>query len=156
MSVGWGRIFFVYGPREHPARLVSSVIRSLLAGEEAKCTHGEQVRDFLHASDVAAAFVSLLESDVDGPVNVGSGIPTTIHDLIARIGKAIGRPELLRFGALPARADEPPTILADIRRLTKEVGWMQRISLEKGLEQTIAWWRAREGHGAPRPNSSRS
>jgi nucleoside-diphosphate-sugar epimerase len=154
MSLGWGRIFFVYGPREHPARLVSSVIRSLLAGQEAKCTHGEQVRDFLHASDVASAFVSLLESDVDGPVNVGSGVPTTIKDVIARIGESIGRPELIRFGALPPRGDDPPTILADVRRLTEEVGWTPRISLDQGLEQTIAWWRAGESHDPPKRMSS--
>jgi nucleoside-diphosphate-sugar epimerase len=140
LSIGWGRIFFVYGPREHPDRLVSSVIRSLLAGEEAPCTHGEQVRDFLHAADVASGFVDLLDSGVEGAVNIGSGVPTTIKDLVTRIGVSIGRPELVRFGALAARADEPPIILADVHRLTDEVGWRQRIPLHRGLEQAIAWW----------------
>ncbi len=69
----WGRIFFLYGPHEHPDRLVASVIRSLLAGEPARTSHGNQVRDYLYAGDVADAFVALLESDVTGPINIASG-----------------------------------------------------------------------------------
>ena len=44
ISSGWGRIFFLYGPGEHPARLLSSVIASLLRGETARCTHGTRSR----------------------------------------------------------------------------------------------------------------
>ena len=44
----WGRAFFKYGPRENPARLVSSVIISLLKGLPAKSSHGLQVRDYMH------------------------------------------------------------------------------------------------------------
>jgi hypothetical protein len=47
LAVGWGRIFFLFGPGEHPDRLVSSVIRRLLSGERAPTTEGSQVRDFL-------------------------------------------------------------------------------------------------------------
>src|SRR6185437_8481597 len=48
LSSAWGRIFFPYGPHEYPSRLVPSVIRSLLKGEVARCTSGEQIRDFIH------------------------------------------------------------------------------------------------------------
>jgi nucleoside-diphosphate-sugar epimerase len=143
MAAAWGRIFFVYGPREHPARLVSSVACSLLSGREALCSHGEQVRDFVHAADVASAFVQLLDSDATGPVNIASGTPTRIRDLVELIAAKVGRPELVRFGALTPTADQPAVVLADIRRLREEVGWRQRISLEEGVEQTVDWWRAR-------------
>ena len=46
--VGWGRLFFLYGPNENPSRLVSSIICSLLAGEPAKCSHGKQILSLIH------------------------------------------------------------------------------------------------------------
>ena len=48
LSAAWGRIFFLFGPYEHPDRLVAFVIRSLLKGEAARCSHGNQIRDFLY------------------------------------------------------------------------------------------------------------
>ena len=73
LSSAWGRIFFQYGPGEHRERLVASVIVNLLEGREARCTHGRQIRSFLHVEDAGAAFAALLASSVQGPVNVGSG-----------------------------------------------------------------------------------
>ncbi|MDQ3998006.1 MAG: NAD-dependent epimerase/dehydratase family protein, partial [Gemmatimonadota bacterium] len=85
LSTAWGRVFFLYGPGEHPARLVPSVARALLAGVEARCSDGHQIRDFLHVDDVAAAFVRLLESDVRGPVNIASGTGTSVRDVVAQL-----------------------------------------------------------------------
>src|SRR3989442_11280132 len=85
LSHAWPRIFFLYGPREHPKRLVSSVIRSLLLGEPARCSHGRQIRDYLHVQDVADALVALLHSDVRGSINIGSGIPVTRREIGPRI-----------------------------------------------------------------------
>ena len=73
LSFSWGRIFSLYGPYEHPNRLFSSVIQSLIKGEKVKCNNGELIRDYLHVSDVASAFVTLLEGNIQGPVNIGSG-----------------------------------------------------------------------------------
>ena len=78
LSSAWGRIFFLYGPHENPNRLVSSVILNLIHNKMAPCSHGNQIRDFLHVKDVASAFVSLLMSNVDGPVNIASGKPIAI------------------------------------------------------------------------------
>lgn len=139
-SLGWGRIFFVYGPAEDPRRLVASVARALIAGEPAPCSHGEQVRDFLHAADVADALTTLLGSDVGGPVNIGSGEPTRIKDVVAEIARAAGRPDLVRLGALPANPGEPPRLVADVRKLRKEVSWKPRVSLAQGIADTVEWW----------------
>lgn len=141
LSSSWGRIFFLYGPHEHPSRLVSSVIRSLLRGEPALCSSGEQVRDFMHVADVASVFVALLDSGVQGPVNIASGEAMAIRDVVERIAAKLGHPELLKLGARPVSAQEPPLLLADVRRLKNELGWQPAVSLDSGLEQTIAWWR---------------
>lgn len=142
ISLGWGRVFFLYGPDEAPGRLVASVARALVAGERAATGDGTQVRDFLHVADVGAAFAALLDSDVTGAVNIGSGDAQPLRDVIAAIGAAARRPELLDIGALPARAGDPAELVADVARLRDEVGFVPAIGLDEGIERTVAWWRA--------------
>lgn len=140
LSSAWGRIFFLYGPNEHPARLVSSVILSVLQGKPALCLHGNQIRDFLHVEDVACAFVALLESEVNGPVNIASGVPLALKEVISKIGEKLVRSELIRFGENTSPIDEPPLLVADVRRLREEVGWIPEYDIDSGLDQTIKWW----------------
>lgn len=141
ISSAWGRIFFLYGEHEHPARLVSSVISSLLKGEEALCSAGTQRRDFLHVSDVASAFVALLNSDVQGAVNIASGEARAIKDVVARIAEKLGQENRVRLGARPTPAGDPELLVADIAKLRDEVKWKPELSLDAGLDQSIAWWR---------------
>lgn len=141
LSAAWGRIFFLYGPHEHPNRLVSSVIRALLKGELARCSHGNQIRDFLYVKDVAGAFIALLESNISGAVNVASGHPVTIKDVIMKIAGKLGRKNLIQLGALPVSENEPHLLVADVNQLTQKVGWAPKYDLDRGLDQTIAWWR---------------
>jgi nucleoside-diphosphate-sugar epimerase len=145
LGSAWGRIFFLYGPSEHPDRLVASVIRALLEGRAARCTDGLQVRDFLHVEDVAAAFVALLDSDVTGPVNVASGRAVEVRTVVEAIARQLGRPELVELGALPTRPGEPPTITARTRRLEREVGFEPSLGMEEGLARTIESYRKESG-----------
>ncbi|MFH1619522.1 MAG: hypothetical protein ABIG11_06415 [bacterium] len=49
------------------------------------------------------------------------------------------------MGAIPAPADEPPVLTAEVRRLSDELGWQPKFDLDTGLEQTIAWWKNETG-----------
>lgn len=140
LSSAWGRIFFMYGPGEPASRLVSSVIIALLRGAMAQCTNGLQVLDFLHVEDAASAFVDLLESDVQGPVNIASGAPLSVKFIVERIAQKMDRADSIRFGGLAPSAG-PSRLFANIQRLRGEVGWSPRTSLDKGLDQMIAWSR---------------
>lgn len=140
ISTAWARIFFLYGPREYPSRLVASIVNALLRGEPAACSSGEQIRDYLHVQDAAEALVNILDSDVEGPINVGTGRPITIREIVDEIAKIIGRPELIRPGEIPDDPTSPPLIVADVTRLTQEVGWRPRLSLNEGLQNTVDWW----------------
>lgn len=142
-QLAWGRLFFLFGPGEAPARLVPSVIRSLLAGEPAETTSGGQQRDFMHVDDAAAALVALARSDVTGPVNIASGQPVAIGELVDMIASRIGRPELVRRGALPDRESEPELLVADVARLREEVGFQPSLTLRQGVEDAVAWWSRR-------------
>jgi nucleoside-diphosphate-sugar epimerase len=140
LSSAWGRVFFLYGPHEHPDRLVAAVTRALVQGEPARTSHGLQVRDYLHVQDVADAFVALLDSGVTGPINIASGQAVTLRHLVERLGALTGRSDLLRIGAIPAAATDTPLVVADVARLSRDLGWHPRLGLDEGLAQTIEWW----------------
>jgi nucleoside-diphosphate-sugar epimerase len=140
LRLAWGRIFLLYGPWEHKARLVPSVILPLLAGREALCSHGAQVRDFMHAADVAGAFAALLDSPVSGPVNIASGHAVPIRDLVGLLGRELGGESLIRLGALADNS--PPRLVPAVDRLRREVGFRPAFTLEEGLRDAILWWRS--------------
>ena len=143
LSWAWGRIFFVYGPHEHPDRLVASMIRSVLKDSPAVCSNGKQIRDFLYVKDVASAFVSLLGSDFQGTVNIGSGIPVSLKEVVCRIGEKLDRLDLIRIGEGSSSPLDPDILFADVKRLNKEVGWMAKFDIDNGLDQSIEWWKER-------------
>jgi nucleoside-diphosphate-sugar epimerase len=140
IQVAWVRFFYQYGPFEDERRLVSSVICSLLRKKAAKLTRGEQIRDFLHVEDVASAVCAVAKSDVSGPVNIGSGKPVTVRELVTTIGSILNKTDLLEFGALPYSESDPMFICANNSRLVNNTTWKPRFGLRDGLEQTVEWW----------------
>ncbi len=143
LSWGWGRLFFMYGPHSHPSRIPGVVIESLSRNESARCSHGNQIRDFLHIADVASALVALIDSEVQGPLNIASGEPVTIRQIVLQIADHFGRRNLVEFGAIPTAATDPPLLVADVRRLTLELGWKPVHSLASGLDSTLEWHKRR-------------
>ncbi|MGH7724069.1 MAG: NAD-dependent epimerase/dehydratase family protein [Candidatus Eiseniibacteriota bacterium] len=145
MAFTWVRPFYQYGPFEDPRRLVPHVIGTLLRGDPAEVTRGTQVRDFLHVADVGSAIAAVATSNATGIVNIGSGRPVTVRDIVSTIASSLGREDLVRYGARPDNPTDPPFICADNRRLIAETGWSPAYDLRSGLEDTIAWWRVRSG-----------
>ena len=142
METAWVRFFYQYGPCEDPRRLIPTVIRSLLRGQEARLVPGDRRRDYLHIEDVGTAVASVAQSRLTGAVNIGSAMPVTVRDIGLTIGELIGHPELIKLGALPWSPDEPGHAVADNTKLLS-TGWKPRYGLEEGLRQTIEWWRKR-------------
>lgn len=136
----WARLFFLYGPHEDPRRLVSSVARALASGEPAACSRGLAVRDFMDVRDAGAALAAVTLAGATGDINIGSGHGACIAEIASTLGDLAGRPDLVRLGALADRADEPPRIVADVLRLTGEVGFRPRIDLRSGLRDALAFW----------------
>jgi nucleoside-diphosphate-sugar epimerase len=143
LSYAWGRIFHLYGSSESEDRLIAATARALLQGRPALCTHGEQIRDFLHVEDVARALVRILTSTVNGPVNIGSGEPIAIADAVSELARRAGRTDLLQLDAFRPSEDEVPVLIPDIGRLRDEVGFRPTLTLGEGLQKTLAWWKHR-------------
>ena len=139
VNFAWGRLFYLYGEQEDSRRLVPAVIQSLRQGKPFDATAGEQVRDYLHTTDVASALITLVQQNTHGIYNIASGIPITMRNLMENIGEIVGGKDLIRFGAIPYRQWEPMFICGDNHKL-KSLGWSPRYTLREGLTQTIGWW----------------
>lgn len=150
MKLAWLRFFYLYGPFEDERRLVPSVILSLLNEREAKVTPGRQIRDYLHVEDAAGATRAVIESELTGVVNIGSGHPVMVRDVVNALGGLLGRQDLLAFGALPYKEADPMFVCANNERLLRETSWTPRYELEAGLRQTASWW---DGHRSGSPAS---
>lgn len=143
ISFVWARLFYLYGPYEDERRLIPALIRALLRGQSFPATAGEQVRDYLHVADMAAALWTLAEQRVSGTVNVCSGVPVTMRQLMEAVAETTGNDHLIQFGAIPYRDWDPRFICGDNSRL-HATGWRPRYAtLRAGLDQTTKWWRER-------------
>lgn len=140
----WARLFNIYGPGEHPARLVPSVSRAIVSGRTIPLTDGRQTKDYLHVADAAEGIVAALEHHIEGPVNIASGEGVTVRYVAETLAGTPERRALLDFGARGQDPTGTRSIVADVTRIRMETGWQRRIALAEGLETTLDWWRRQE------------
>lgn len=137
----WLRLLSAYGPGDDVRHMLPSVILDLLARKKPALTLGEQVWDYLYVEDAAQAISAVLEQEVTGVFNLGSGTTDTIRDIVEQIRNMIDPSLPVGFGEVPYRSDQVMHLEADISRLTTATGWRPATSLERGLKQTIEWYR---------------
>ncbi|HEY3117164.1 MAG TPA: NAD-dependent epimerase/dehydratase family protein [Chloroflexota bacterium] len=134
----------VYGPRQHPyteeGQVVAIFARLMLNGRHPTIFgSGEQGRDFLYVTDVAAASLLALDRGSQGTFNLGSGELTTVNDLYRWIAELTGFPSPAAYA--PERPGEVFRITLDATKARSELGWEPRISLKDGLARTVEWVR---------------
>jgi dTDP-L-rhamnose 4-epimerase len=138
------RYFNVYGPRQalsNPYTGVLAIFASRLLNGRAPLIFedGLQSRDFVHVSDVVQANLKALESDADGAVyNVGTGRATTIAGVALELARALGKPI---EPEIPGRyrAGDVRHCIADVSRISAELGYAPRVSFEAGVKDLLAW-----------------
>lgn len=141
------RYFNVYGPRQslsNPYNGVAAIFMSRIKNHKAPLINedGEQSRDFVHVYDVIDANVAALENKKgDYQVfNVGAGSPVSIREvaeLLIKIYKSHLKPEI----TYKVRKLDVRHCYADISKIKRLLGWVPRISIEKGLKELIDWGR---------------
>jgi UDP-glucuronate decarboxylase len=138
------RIFNTYGPRMLPddGRVVSNFIVQALSGKDLTIYgDGTQTRSFCYVDDLIEGFVRLMNHpDVTGPVNIGNPGEFTMLQLAELVLKKVGGKSKITFHPLPG--DDPKQRRPDITLATKELGWEPTVSLDKGLDSTIAYFDA--------------
>ena len=144
MRFVWLRLFSTYGPKDHPRWLIPYVALALLKGESPALTEGRQNWDYVHVRDIASAVVAVVDdSDAEGVFNVGSGRVVTVRRVVERIRDLIDPSRPLGFGQLLYRPDQVMHLEADISRLQRATGWSPGTDLDRGLAETVDWYRER-------------
>lgn len=143
----------LYGPNDNFSPKGSHVLPALIrrydeaaASGAASVTNwgtGTPRREFLHADDMADAVLHLMEH-YDGPdqVNVGTGSDVTIREIAETIGHVVGFAGETEWDT--TKPDGTPQKLLDVSKLA-EAGWTAKISLQDGLDRTVAWYRDHVG-----------
>ncbi len=148
MTAACLRFFNVYGPRQDPGSEYSGVISRFMAaatvGEPVTVYgDGHQTRDFVYVGDVVEAIVRALQRPLSGvsTLNVGSGTPTSVLDVLGRLDSLAGSTIERRFE--PARSGDIRDSRADAGRADWVLGWKSGETFAGGLAKTWAWHRKR-------------
>ncbi len=137
------RFFTVYGPRQRPDLAIGSFLRKAAGGEDiAMFGDGSTSRDYTFVSDTVAGVLAALKAiDQHGyrVWNLGGSQPVMLRDLIAAVGRVVGREARVR--SLPNQPGDVERTWADPTRSRTELGYHPRVSLEDGLARQWAWMR---------------
>jgi len=140
------RIFNTYGPRMRPndGRVVSNFIVQALGGSPLTIYgDGSQTRSFCYVSDLIGGILSLLaappSNEMGQPFNIGNPEERTIRDLATKILALAGSSSPVVYQELPV--DDPHVRCPDIRRAKSILGWRPEVSIDEGLQLTIAYFR---------------
>lgn len=148
------RLFNVYGAGEAPHRLFPSIVQTALNGRSVALSAGSQIRDFIEVDDACRAIQLSMMALLDGTLpnahyNVCSGVGTSVANFAKAVAARLSAaPDLLRFGAIPLRADDVPWLVGDPSRLNVAIGW-RALDLETGIAHAVSDSRARLAQATP-------
>lgn len=111
VEFAWCRLFYLYGEGEDERRLVPYVHKQISLGKKVELTSGKQIRDFLDVVEIGKLIVDQVIKGKNGPINICSGAPISIRQLVEKIADKYGRRDLLVFGARPDNLTDPPRIV---------------------------------------------
>lgn len=143
------RFVNIYGPGDlNFSRLVPKTIREILKGENPKIWDMGTIRDFLYIDDAVDAYLLLAEKDLPNTkrsrvFNFGTGKPIKIVDLVEKI-IAVSKNKRIKL-----KKEEPPVDRRDevkkqyvsTEKANEVLGWFPKVNLDKGLENTINWYK---------------
>ena len=147
LPVTIARVFMVYGPGQRDFnKLVPYTILSLLRNRTPELTSGHRQVDWIYVEDVVDGLLAIASSQkIEGQtIDLGSGISTSIKDIVMRLVFNMGSSIKPNFGSIPDRAMEQIR-MANVVNTYSKIKWKPRTSLEKGLEKTVDWYRKQYG-----------
>jgi len=135
------RAFQVYGPGDHPTRLVPVVLEAARTGAAVPLPARVSRRDWVWVGDVVDACVRAARADElpGGTVlNIGTGVQTSTEELVATAARVTGRPIATVPGAHPGREWDTADWVSDPRAAREALGWAPTVDLAEGLARTWA------------------
>jgi dTDP-glucose 4,6-dehydratase len=137
------RIFNTYGPRLRPSdgRVISNFMMQALLGEDLTVYgDGSQTRSFCYVSDLVDGVLCLARSGETLPVNIGNPEEWTILECAREVLFVTGSHSRIRHE--PLSQDDPTQRRPDITRARSILGWQPSVSLRRGLELSLDYFRA--------------
>ncbi len=131
----WGRVFYPYGPGEHPSRLCSSIIQKLSRNEKILLKTPNSTKDYIFVEDLATAILTVLEKKFHGTINLGTGIGVSVRQIAQILAEILDKPDLIEELNPPA-VDPLGYVVADASRL-HGLGWQPAHDLPRGLQRLI-------------------
>ena len=140
------RIFNTYGSRmnANDGRVVSNFVVQALKGEDITIYgDGQQTRSFQYVTDLIEGMLRMMATadDVVGPVNIGNPGEFTMLELAEKVLLKVGGKSKLVFRPLPS--DDPKMRRPDITKAKELLKWEPKVSLDDGLDEIIAYFRAK-------------
>ncbi|MDP9430141.1 MAG: NAD-dependent epimerase/dehydratase family protein [Actinomycetota bacterium] len=135
------RAFQVYGPGDHPTRLVPVVLEAARTGAAVPLPAQVSRRDWVWVGDVVDACVRAALADDLPPgqvLNIGTGVQTSTEELVAVASRVIGRPIAVEPGAHPGRDWDTDCWVSDPSLAASLLGWRASVDLAEGLTRTWA------------------
>jgi len=139
------RLSTVYGPEQEAGMFIPSCIAACMAHEPFPMSAGEQQLDFIYVADVVRGLLKAgirEEGETFEIVNLGSGKPRALRDVARLVAREFDAEHCLQFGAKPYHPHEPSTRYFSIEKASALLGWYPETPLEKGIMQTIEWYRS--------------
>lgn len=127
------RPFSVYGPGEPRDRVIPTLIRAALNGRPFSTTALDSGRDFVHVDDIAAAVVEACRARPVGEFNLGTGVNTSVLELVRIVEDVTGRRIDLRHGDFAPRPWDRPRWVGDSSSAQRALGWHATIDLAEGI-----------------------
>ncbi len=141
----WTRILSVYGPYDGSKTMVMSMIDKMINGERASCTKGEQMWDYLYSKDAAKMMYLLGCYGVHGKTYcLGSGTVKPLREYIEIIRNIVDPDAEIGYGDIEYSSKQIMYLCADIQELADDTGYYADYTFERGMEQTVKWYKGRQ------------
>jgi NAD dependent epimerase/dehydratase len=139
------RPFNTYGPRQSARAVIPTIITQALSSDEIRLGSVHPTRDYTFVTDTVAGFLAIASTkEAQGRVlNIGTGTEISIGDLASKIAAIVGRdvPVVADETRVRPDASEVERLVADASAARAVTGWAPSVSLDDGLERTVAWMR---------------
>lgn len=135
------RAFQVYGPGDHPHRLVPAVVRAARSGDVLPMTAPGMRRDWVYVDDVVEACVRAAMADELPPgqvLNIGTGVQTANEELVAAVERVSGRIVRVAAGAHPGCPWDTGSWVCDPSLSRELLGWEAKVALDDGVARCWA------------------
>jgi UDP-glucose 4-epimerase len=132
----------VYGPRSfHKGSVIAHFMKQILNGNPLDVFgDGTQTRDYVHVRDLCDGIIAALQTGVSGVIQLGTGRPTSLNEIIKLLGDVVGIPPEIHHH--PFRPGEIHTTWCNISRARQMIGYNPAIGLREGLADTWEWFLA--------------